>query len=537
MPCNYSMHAGGATLPLSTRPATSGADPTPQPQGLTDCDVLIIGSGIMGSAVARLLREDDPDTSIIMIDAGPVIGPHPGQHLHDAKDEAVSRRFNRRAAAGNQALYVGASGNSVPREGLNSAEPGMLSLSAFGSDAEAMPGASVAWNVGGMGAHWAVAAPSPYGDEVVNCIPSDEWNADLQTSKRLLNVHPSPYGETRLGELVHVALNDVFSEVSDSGRLVQAMPMAATVSESGALIRTGPSVIFPPLGVGGDRNFELRANTLATELLYQGSRVSGATVRDTRSGDQSTISAKITVVCCDALRTPQLLWSSGIRPAALGKYLNEHAFLTGRVTVDAERLGFGPIQLPEPVEGEWATTASWLPYSGPAQPFHGQIVQAPVKSTSAGEADRYDVILALYIPTEVVAENRVRFSDTETDAAGLPRMTIQFTYSDTDLKMIDLARNSQARAGERLGNFDRERDSRVLPPGSSLHYTGTVRMGPANDGTSVCDPDTRVWDFENLFVAGNGVIPTALACNSTLTGTITAVRAARAVSGLLRQQL
>ncbi|MFE4677380.1 GMC oxidoreductase [Streptomyces sp. NPDC056723] len=54
--------------------------------------------------------------------------------------------------------------------------------------------------------------------------------------------------------------------------------------------------------------------------------------------------------------------------------------------------------------------------------------------------------------------------------------------------------------------------------------TGTARMGADNDGTSVCDPDARVWDFTNLYLAGCGVVPTALVCNSTLTGVVAAVR-------------
>jgi choline dehydrogenase-like flavoprotein len=56
-----------------------------------------------------------------------------------------------------------------------------------------------------------------------------------------------------------------------------------------------------------------------------------------------------------------------------------------------------------------------------------------------------------------------------------------------------------------------------LPAGSSLHYQGTYRLGPRNDGTSVCDPNSEVWDVANLFLAGNGLIPTETAANPTLT--------------------
>ena len=64
----------------------------------------------------------------------------------------------------------------------------------------------------------------------------------------------------------------------------------------------------------------------------------------------------------------------------------------------------------------------------------------------------------------------------------------------------------------------------MMPLGASLHYQGTTRMGAADDGASVCCPDSEVWDVPGLFVAGNGVIPTATACNPTLTGVALAVR-------------
>jgi len=142
----------------------------------------------------------------------------------------------------------------------------------------------------------------------------------------------------------------------------------------------------------------------------------------------------------------------------------------------------------------------------------------------------YSVGLSLYTPVESRAENRLVFSDTECDIAGLPKIAVEFAYSATDIALIDRALDEVERLALAFGDFDPETERMLLAPGSSLHLTGTVRSGETDDGTSVCDVDGRVWGFDNLYLAGNGVIPTAVVANSTLTGTITAVRAARAVS-------
>jgi choline dehydrogenase-like flavoprotein len=55
-------------------------------------------------------------------------------------------------------------------------------------------------------------------------------------------------------------------------------------------------------------------------------------------------------------------------------------------------------------------------------------------------------------------------------------------------------------------------------------------MGQADDGDSVCGPDRQVWGVPGLFVAGNGVIPTATACNPTLTSVALAVAGARRIA-------
>lgn len=491
-------------------------------------DVLIIGSGIMGAGIARGIREQRPGASILMIDAGPVIGAVAGQHLHDSPEPEVWERYNARVKSGVQALYIGAHDDADVGDVLADVAPGMYHLAAFGAASEQMPGSAISWNVGGMGAHWTAATPWPHGPEVFDFIDPAEWDADLAEARRLLSVDPDPYGGSVAGDAVLERFERVFGTGGADGRHPQAMPMAIA-SVDGRLLRTGPNRIFPAIATAADAAFELRANTLALRLVVDGARVTGVVVRDTISGAEETLSADTVVVCGDAMRSPQLLWASGIRPPALGRYLNEHAFVTGKVTADLDRLGVTLDDVPRLRDGEWTGGSYWLPQRGDAQPFHGQIMDAPIVDIDLETPIGYSVGVSLYVPTEISADSRLEFSQTELDRAGMPRTTIHYAYSAADLALIERARAAQQQVAELIGDFDPAEDSAVLTAGSSLHYTGTVRMGATDDGTSVCDTDARVWGFSNLYVAGNGVVPTPLTCNSTLTGMITAVRATRAI--------
>ena len=61
-------------------------------------------------------------------------------------------------------------------------------------------------------------------------------------------------------------------------------------------------------------------------------------------------------------------------------------------------------------------------------------------------------------------------------------------------------------------------------------------MGAEDDGDSVCGRHSRVWDTENLYVAGNGVIPTSTACNPTLTSVALAVIGAHEVARQMQRR-
>ena len=101
--------------------------------------------------------------------------------------------------------------------------------------------------------------------------------------------------------------------------------------------------------------------------------------------------------------------------------------------------------------------------------------------------------------------------------------------------MIAEAHAAVQRAGDALGESLDGRAPIRFPSGASLHYQGTVRMGAAKDRTSVCGPTSEVWDVDGLYVAGNGVIPTATACNPTLTAVALSVAGARDIAQSLDQ--
>jgi choline dehydrogenase-like flavoprotein len=121
------------------------------------------------------------------------------------------------------------------------------------------------------------------------------------------------------------------------------------------------------------------------------------------------------------------------------------------------------------------------------------------------------------LPSE---SNRLTLSG-ETDATGLPKPLITFSYGPNEKAMRDHAARFMREVWEAAGASD------VWVMDRSAHTIGTCRMG-RDPGRSVVDPFGKSHDVENLWICDNSVFPSALAANPALTIMALSLRTAEA---------
>jgi choline dehydrogenase-like flavoprotein len=459
----------------------------------------------------------------------------PGAHVKNIED-AESRSLAQRASEGPGAGAETVNSPGAVKSGERRARAGTYLL----EDGYAVPGedgmpvVAMSSNVGGMAAHWTAACPRPGGKERIPFLPDLEDLLD--DADRLLGVTTHAFDGAPFSDLVIKRLAAVVDKGRKAAYRVQPMPLAVHRREDGGLVWSGSDVVMGDV-TRENPQFELFDESLVTRVLVEDGAASGVEVQDRRSGETHRVAARYVVVGGDALRTPQLRWASGIRPDALGRYLNDQAQV-----VFASRLrGVTARQAPAAANGALSEQSgvAWVPYTDEA-PFHGQIMQLDASPVPLAEDDPVVpgsiVGLGLFCAKDLQREDRVAFDEDARDSYGMPAMRIHYRLTGRDHEVLERARQEIVRLGKAVGEPLDERPF-VMPPGASLHYQGTTRMGETDDGESVCSPDSQVWQVPGLFVAGNGVIPTATACNPTLTAVALAVRGARKITEQLSSAL
>jgi choline dehydrogenase-like flavoprotein len=497
-------------------------------------DVAIVGSGPAGAAYARILSERAPDAVIALFEAGPLLAGPPGLHVKNIADPEA-RAAAQRASEGEHPHTTTAGTRGYDDPSKRVVRPGThLVREGFQQEGEdGVPAAGMSTNVGGMGAHWTCACPRPGEGERVAFLP--DFDELLDEADRLLGVDRDPFAGAPYIDVVRERLAAEFDEGRADDRRVAPMPLAVHRREDGELVWSGSDVVFGDV-TRANPNFTLFPEAQVRRALIEDGRAAGVLVRDRTDDSEHEVRARVVVVAADALRTPQVLFASGVRPQALGRYLNDQP-----QTVFAVRLAdVAPTAAGEhDPRGDTTITGQsgvlWVPYTDD-EPFHGQVMQldaSPIPLVGDDVPAPGTIVgLGWFAAKDLQASDRIEFDETEVDEAGMPKPRIHYVLTERDHANLDRAREAIKRAARALGEFIGD-EPLLLSPGASLHYQGTTRMGETDDGTSVCGPNSEVWGVPGLYVAGNNVIPTPIACNPTLTNVALAVAGARDVAARL----
>jgi choline dehydrogenase-like flavoprotein len=456
-------------------------------------EVAIIGFGMVGAVLARELV--DAGTEVLVADSGSAIATPAGTHLRNVPACRADRVYYHelvRAALRPASVprpKTGLPGHSAPSMpdglGVNSAQSAPRNLSA----------ARVTNALGGMGVLWNCVAPRLHAEiEHWPGIRPDEWEPLYARAEQLLGVGLPASG----GRQDHV-----LAALAEFG--ARPSPIARPAGRW-----TGPAEVISPAA--------LAADLAVQRLVHRGGRVVAAEAVALDTGERVTIEADVFVVATGGLRTPALLWASGIHAddtSALGRYLSDHPITHAQVVLDhdAEEAGADPFVI--------------IPI-GHDRPFHALALcgDYPAERLEGRIDDRLILSLYWYSLSRQRRDNRITFTRAATDATGLPQPTFSYRTDETDREVGSAALADLVRAAERLGAFLPGSGPRVLAPGSSMHVMGTTRMGVADDGDSVTDTHGLVWGFDNLYLGGTGLIPSATATNPTLAACALAVRTA-----------
>lgn len=127
-------------------------------------------------------------------------------------------------------------------------------------------------------------------------------------------------------------------------------------------------------------------------------------------------------------------------------------------------------------------------------------------------------------------DSRVTLGD-ECDELGSPRLKIDWRYLSADVETVRRAMALLANDLQSSGVGTLDYDASALEAEITRygayggHHIGTTRMGD-NPLSSVVDPDCRVHDVDNLFIASSSVFATSSQANPTLTIVAMALRLA-----------
>jgi choline dehydrogenase-like flavoprotein len=287
--------------------------------------------------------------------------------------------------------------------------------------------------------------------------------------------------------------------------------------------------------------FEVRCMSPVSRILTDSkSRIKGVEYVDTMSGDTAQVFARTVIVCSGAYESPKLLmlsqsndWPGGIGNDhdLVGRFIISHSMLVIRGTTPVNKeCWFQEYDFP---------TLMSRTYDTPAHQKKGKIMifknrawpnidfaDCMIKGLSRKQIEKMlkgprIMELQAFLEEKGKFENRLTLGNGR-NRFGLRCTQVNFNRTETDTANANDRLDLMKRVLRQMGYGEIRRS--VDNPGGH-HTTGTCRMGNTpEDG--VTDENLRVHGTDNLYVCSNAVFPSGTAVNPTLTLTALAFRLA-----------
>lgn len=450
-------------------------------------DVAIVGTGAGSLSVAGELARKG--ARVLLVESGPVWGGAPARHRRNEVaqyDDYVDELFSRLLPHANAAQ---------PTSGL--------------------PGAKGVHGVGGMMSYWAHMVPRPDMDsEWGGPLGVDVLSAYLTRVEQLMWATDDLYGQ---GSPRQRWIVSTLLERFGAG-FVRLPELAGCRTDGGGIEWAGGDNLL----AGGEQNCAVLPRAVARRVKLAGGRAQSVEVLCLDDSSRIEIEAETLVIGGGTLGTPQLLAASGLADLpALGGYLMDHLNIISRVILRDD--------CPSDSEGDEPVWLRVPPTS--TLDFQVGILDIPSKAhlgQLSGAEDLKTTDIGVFLGTDPVATNRLSFDASRPDGFGLPTVSAHVSLTEGDHARVRQALATQYDIAAAIGEPWRGMNPILQPFGGSLHLMGTYRIG-TDAATSVADANCRVWGYDNLYLAGNGLLGWKNHCNPTLTTMALGLAAADAI--------